>query len=569
MGRRRSRSRTIAAGRRSKNSGSSLPRLLRVDLLGAEGLDEHAHRVGDADGVGDLDLAALGQAGRDHVLGHPADRVGGRAVDLGRVLAGEGAAAVAGHAAVGVDDDLAARQAGVGVGAAQLEAAGRVDEHPHALGGEALGEDRVDHVLADVGGEQGLDVDVGAVLGGHDHGVQPHRLAALVLHGDLGLAVGAEVGHDPGATDLGQAARQPVGQGDRDRHELGGLVAGVADHHPLVAGALGVERVGVAGALLEGVVDALGDVGRLLVDGHGDPAGGPVEAVLGAVVADAEDGPADHARDVDVGPGGDLPGHHHQAGGDQGLAGHAAGRVVAQDLVQDGVRDLVRDLVRVTLGHRLGREQVPVRHVCASKEVRAAHWAASHRRRVAGPPMRGNRPAHAPAPAAGGPTLSAACGRTPGRPRPAGRGPPWRRSGRRGRTPTSARSCRSGSTRRRTRSSLAANTAQPWGTSEGPGQSLGVGGLVEELGGRRAGAGEPVEADVGEQLVAVDGVLGQLGRRVGPLLELLGDPGQLADRRVGQRVGDRLGPGASGAGGSRGRRPGTGASAPGWPGGRR
>src|SRR4029450_9432896 len=101
-------------------------------------------------------------------------------------------------------------------------------------------------------------------------------------------------------------------------------------------------------------------------------AGGPVEAVLGPVVADPEDGPADHVGDVDVGGGGDLPRHHHQPGGDQGLTGHAAGRVVAQDLVQDGVRDLVGDLVRVTLGHRLGREEVPVRHVCASKGVRAA-----------------------------------------------------------------------------------------------------------------------------------------------------------------------------------------------------
>src|SRR4029453_6699415 len=101
--------------------GQQLAELLGVDLLGAEGVDEHAHRVGDADGVGDLDLAALGQAGRDHVLGHPADGVGGRPVDLGRVLAGEGAAAVAGHAAVGVDDDLAAGGGGGGVGAAQLE----------------------------------------------------------------------------------------------------------------------------------------------------------------------------------------------------------------------------------------------------------------------------------------------------------------------------------------------------------------------------------------------------------------------------------------------------------------
>src|SRR5687767_6796701 len=36
--------------------------LRRVDLVGAERLHEDAHRVGDADGVGDLELAAAGGA---------------------------------------------------------------------------------------------------------------------------------------------------------------------------------------------------------------------------------------------------------------------------------------------------------------------------------------------------------------------------------------------------------------------------------------------------------------------------------------------------------------------------
>ena len=74
------------------------------------GVDVDADRLGDADGVGELDLAALGQAGGDDVLGDVAGHVGGRAVDLGGVLAAEGAAAVAAPAAVGVDDDLAAGQ---------------------------------------------------------------------------------------------------------------------------------------------------------------------------------------------------------------------------------------------------------------------------------------------------------------------------------------------------------------------------------------------------------------------------------------------------------------------------
>ena len=57
------------------------------DLARAERLDREADRPGDADGVGDLDLEAVGEAGGDDVLGHPAGRVRRRAVDLGRILA--------------------------------------------------------------------------------------------------------------------------------------------------------------------------------------------------------------------------------------------------------------------------------------------------------------------------------------------------------------------------------------------------------------------------------------------------------------------------------------------------
>ena len=119
----------MAAGRRSNTSRTASPILIGIDRLGAERLDQERHGLGDADGVGHLDLAAGGGAGGDDVLGHPAGGVGGRAVDLGRVLAGEGAAAVAGGAAVGVDDDLAAGEAAVGVGAAEHERAGGVHEH--------------------------------------------------------------------------------------------------------------------------------------------------------------------------------------------------------------------------------------------------------------------------------------------------------------------------------------------------------------------------------------------------------------------------------------------------------
>merc|ERR1719261_535065 len=81
--------------------------------LRAVGLDEEGERLGDADRVGELNESALREAALHDGLGHlPAD-VRRRAVDLRRVLAGEGAAAVRAPAAVSVDDDLAAGEAGI------------------------------------------------------------------------------------------------------------------------------------------------------------------------------------------------------------------------------------------------------------------------------------------------------------------------------------------------------------------------------------------------------------------------------------------------------------------------
>ena len=116
----------MAPGRRSKVSSTAFSMRSTGDLLGAERLDHDRQRVRHADGVGELDLAAVGETRGDDVLRDPARGVGGRAVDLRAVLAREGAAAVTAHAAVGVDDDLAAGQAGVAHRTADDEAAGRV-----------------------------------------------------------------------------------------------------------------------------------------------------------------------------------------------------------------------------------------------------------------------------------------------------------------------------------------------------------------------------------------------------------------------------------------------------------
>ena len=198
------------------------------------------------------------------------------------------------------------------------------------------------------GDEDALDLD----------GRAPSLLVDLVADGDLRLPVGPQVREDVGLPHLGEALRDLVREHDRERHQLRRLVRRVAEHEALVAGADAVERVVVAGLrpLLEGVVDALGDVGRLLVERDDDAAGLGVEPVLRAGVADRGDPLADEPRDVDVGLGRDLAGHDHEARGDERLARDPPARVGGEDGVEDGVGDLVGDLVGVPFGHRLRRE---------------------------------------------------------------------------------------------------------------------------------------------------------------------------------------------------------------------
>merc|ERR1712137_1538714 len=82
-------------------------------LLGAVGLHEERQRLGDANGVGELHERTLAEAALYHRLGHLTANVRSRAVNLGGVLPRERTTAVGTPAAVGVDDNFAACQAGI------------------------------------------------------------------------------------------------------------------------------------------------------------------------------------------------------------------------------------------------------------------------------------------------------------------------------------------------------------------------------------------------------------------------------------------------------------------------
>ncbi len=340
-------------------------------------VDIDRKRLGDADGVTELDGGAIGEAGGDDVLGEVARRVGGRAVDLGGILAREGATTMRSRATVGVDDDLAAGEAGIAIGTSDDELAGRIDVPDGILRNPAVRQCRADIGLDDladiVRAQRGIDV-----LGGDDNLGDGDRYAVLVAHGDLALGIGAELDRSAFAHLAGNGERLEdlMGVVDRGGQQLGRLAAGVAEHDALVAG---------ADILVAGLIDTLRDIGRLAVQQHVDLGGLPVETSL--LVADCLDrlaggglelgridhrmaGGVDHHLAVLALPeqrlgNPDFAGDHDAVGGGQRLAGDAdPGRIHAgllgltEHQVDDLVADPVANLVGMTLGNRFRSEQI-------------------------------------------------------------------------------------------------------------------------------------------------------------------------------------------------------------------
>src|SRR5207249_4173972 len=136
-----------------------------------------------ADGVGELDFATGRESSGNDVLGDVAAHVGGAAVDFGRVFPAERATAVPSHAAVAVDDDLAASQTGVALRSANNKTARGVDEVNSLLiehfGGQDFLDNFLDNEIANI-----AVLHVGAVLSGNDDVGDANRLAVLVLDRD-------------------------------------------------------------------------------------------------------------------------------------------------------------------------------------------------------------------------------------------------------------------------------------------------------------------------------------------------------------------------------------------------
>ena len=131
-------------------------------------------------------------------------------------------------------------------------------------------------------------------------------------------------------------------QRNRGRHQIVVFIAGVTEHHALIARAAGVY--------------AQGNVTGLLVNAGDHCAGIAVEAVESVVVSDRLHRAAHYALKIHVGFGGDFSGDHDQARGGQSFAGDAAHIVLGQAGIENGIGNLVGNLIGMAFGYRFGRK---------------------------------------------------------------------------------------------------------------------------------------------------------------------------------------------------------------------
>lgn len=330
----------------------NLQKLLLALRRRAVAEDGDGEGLGDTDGVGDLDQDALAEAGLDEGLGDPAGGISGGTIDLGEVLAREGATSMSSPSSVCVDDDLSSGESGVSHGTSDDELARRLQVEDgvviHVLGWDDFLDDEVHEGILHLS-----QLLMFVMLDGNDYGVDALGDAGTILEGvfgsDLGLGVGSEPLASSVASEVGHSLVKLVGEDDGEGHSFLGLIRSVAEHKSLISG------TGLV--LLTANVDALGDVWGLLLESNEDVAGLVVESLGRVIVADVFDRVTDDLLVVDNGLRRDLAANEDHASLGDRFAGDFGVGILLEMSIEDGIRDLIADLVGMTLSDGLGCEE--------------------------------------------------------------------------------------------------------------------------------------------------------------------------------------------------------------------
>lgn len=333
------------------NTGSEVEVLLddlnelsRRVLGGSVGVDEDGQRLSNTNGIGELNKSSSGKTGLDKRLGNPSGSVGSRSVDLGEILTGEGSSSVGTPSSVGIDNNLSASETGITLGTTNDESARGLDVVDGFVVKELGGNDLLDDLLKDLRSEV-LGGDIIRVLGGDDDSVDSlgdsGTVVVGILDSDLGLGVGSQPSERTISSSSSKGSVKLVGQDDGQGQELLSLVSGIAEHDTLVT----------SSELLKSllVVQTLGDIGRLLLNGNKHVTGLVVETLLGVIVTNVLDGVSHNLLVVKGSLGGDLTKDHDHTGLCGGLTGNLGERVLLEAGIKNGIRDLVTDLIGVSL----------------------------------------------------------------------------------------------------------------------------------------------------------------------------------------------------------------------------
>src|SRR5215470_3040044 len=220
------------------------------------------------------------------------------------------------HASIGINNDLAAGEAGVAHRTTNDEAAGRIDVILGVLVEQVAWDYGLDDILENLGAQLVIAHQFGVLSGNYDRVNTEGFAVGIVLDSHLGFAIRPQVRTESVLANFGEAVGKFVSEQNRSWHQFGVFIHGKAEHHALVARAPGI--------------DTHGNVAGLLVDAGDHGAGVAIKTIERVVVANGLDDATYQGLEVHVGFGRDFSGDDHEAGCGQGLASDAAEGVFGQ-----------------------------------------------------------------------------------------------------------------------------------------------------------------------------------------------------------------------------------------------
>ncbi|MPN06632.1 hypothetical protein SDC9_153888 [bioreactor metagenome] len=205
---------------------------------GSIGGNVDAQRIGNPYRISHLKLAFFSQPGGNDVLGYVTTHIRGGTVHLARIFTGEGAAAVRTDSAVGIDNDLATGQPGVGMRPAEHKLAGGIDIVFDVVIKQRRRNNLVHHLVNQT--RQRTDLHIRRMLMRDHNRLDVLRATVLIMNGDLTLGIRFKKAVTGGIAlaQRGKLLHDPVRIEDRGRHQFRRLVGGIAVHHALIPGTL-------------------------------------------------------------------------------------------------------------------------------------------------------------------------------------------------------------------------------------------------------------------------------------------------------------------------------------------